>query len=125
MAEDDDQMNTPTVEVLKIENSFIWTGTKLSIVTPQSDTKSNNAEPNHKNRLIVSKLMILLFNINNIIVYIRIKHWMIVDAGSTRFYKEDYNHIVLLEIERMRPEERERIQIAQERTRQEAMADKG
>jgi cobalamin biosynthesis protein CobT len=73
MAEDDDPINTPTVEVSKAKNSFIpastdSSSTKLSMTLPKSDTKSKNAKPNPTSRLNVGKFMTLLYNNNYNIV---------------------------------------------------------
>ena len=67
MVEDDDPINTPTVEVSKAKNSFIpartdSSSTKLSMILPKSDTKSKNAKPNPKSPLNVGKLITLLYN---------------------------------------------------------------
>jgi hypothetical protein len=67
MAEDDDPINTPTVEVSKAKNSIIpastdSSSTKLTMTLPKSDTKSKNAKPNPTSRLNVGKFMTLLYN---------------------------------------------------------------
>ena len=70
MAEDDDPINTPTVEVSKAKNSFIpastdSSSTKLTMTLPKSDTKSKNAKPNPKSRLNVGKFVTLLYHVHN------------------------------------------------------------
>ena len=57
MAEDDDPMNTPTVEF--IPESTDSSSTKLSMVLQKTDTKSKNAKPNPKSRFNVGKFITL------------------------------------------------------------------